>query len=171
MNQPQPEADRITAYLDALPPVTAQPFILRRHHDVTGVSGTGIVADGVLFPAAGKSRAVVRWRGERGSTVVWDHLGHVKEIHGHDGATVIELVPVDDLIAALKAVAAIPDMTANEVGDDDPESRGTVAGYTDALSDVRHAITDAIEALHNHDEDDRYEGVDFSGTTITAQEA
>ncbi|MFE2407056.1 hypothetical protein ACFXDE_01795 [Kitasatospora sp. NPDC059408] len=147
-------ADRITAYLDTLSPA-ASPFVLRRHHDITGVSGTGIVADGVLFPAAGKSRAVVRWRGERGSTVVWDHLGHVKEIHGHDGATVVEFIPVDELIAALKAVVGIPDSVANKFSDpDDPEYHAAIAGYNDALADVRQAITDAIEALHDHDEDD-----------------
>ncbi|MFD0408608.1 hypothetical protein [Kitasatospora sp. NPDC127116] len=138
----------ITAYLDKL--VTgAQPFILRRHTDVTGVSGTGIVADGVLFPAAGKSRAVVRWRGDRGSTVVWDHLGHVKDIHGHDGATTIELVPVDELIAALKAVAAIEGAPTTS---SDPGEAAANEGYNDALDAVRLAITDAIESLHDHDD-------------------
>lgn len=144
------DQDRITTYLDNLI-TSAQPFVLRRHQDVTGVSGTGIVADGVLFPAAGKSKAVLRWRGERGSTVVWDNLHHAREVHGHDGATVIELVPVGELIAALKAVAAFPDATVNAGGSDDLEYRGAVAGYNDALADVRQAICDAIEALHDHD--------------------
>lgn len=146
--------NRIAEYLDALPPVTAQPFILRRHNDVTGVSGTGIVADGVLFPAAGKSRAVVRWRGERGSTVVWDHLGHVKEIHGHDGATVIELVPVGELIKALKAVAAIEPAVDLPLEDADDFDHGQVAGWNEVLAEVRQAITDAIEALHGHGEEE-----------------
>jgi hypothetical protein len=143
-------ANRITAYLDTLVPA-ASPFILRRHHDVTGVSGTGIVADGVLFPAAGKSKAIVRWRGERGSTVVWDHIGHVKEIHGHDGATVVELIPVDELIAALKAVAAIGGIAVSDAGSSSDWHEAI--GYNEALADVRQAITDAIEALHDHDED------------------
>ncbi len=91
--------------------MTAQPFVLRRDRDVTGVSGTGVVADGVLFPAAGKSIAVVRWRGERGSTVVWDNLTHLREIHGHDGATRIEVVPVDDLVACLKDLIDVADMS------------------------------------------------------------
>jgi len=148
MQQPTP-ADHITAYLDTLTH-GASPFALRRTEDVTGVSGTGIVADGVLFPAAGKSRAVVRWRGERGSTVVWDHLGHVKEIHGHDGATTIELIPVGELIAALRAVAAIE--TVPVVTSDLAFERGQVDGWNEAIAEVRQAITDAIEALHDHDE-------------------
>jgi hypothetical protein len=143
----------ILNYLDTLPPVSVSPFVLRRHEDVTGVSGTGIVADGALFPAAGGSKAVVRWRGERGSTVVWDNLRHVQEIHGHDGRTLVELLPVGELIAALKAVAAIPDATSNPAGDD-PTYLSAVEGYNDALRDVRQAISDAVEALHDHDDEE-----------------
>lgn len=139
------DADRIRTWLDNLTPA-ASPFILRRHHDVTGVSGSGIVADGALFPAAGKGVAVVRWRGERGSTVVWDHLGHVKEIHGHDGNTVIELVPVEDLVAALKAVMAIAPMGARQ-GDSE-----AIDGWNDALGEVHAAIWDAIDELAHADD-------------------
>ncbi len=141
------DADRIRTWLDNLTPA-ASPFVLRRHHDVTGVSGTGIVADGALFPAAGKSVCVVRWRGERGSTVIWDHLGHVKEIHGHDGNTVIELVPVHDLVAALKAVMAIQPASASQGTPD------VVDAWNEALDEVHTAILDAIEELaHPADED------------------
>lgn len=142
-------AETITAYLDTLTPA-ASPFVLRRNHDVTGVSGTGIVADGVLFPAAGGSKAVVRWRGERGSTVVWDNLRHVQEIHGHDGATVVKLIPVDELIRALKTVAAIEPAVDLPLAEADDFDHGQVAGWNEALAEVRQAITDAIEALHGH---------------------
>lgn len=142
-------AETITSYLDSLTPA-ASPFVLRRHHDVTGVSGTGIVADGVLFPAAGGSKAVVRWRGERGSTVVWDSLRHVQEIHGHDGATVVELIPVGELIRALKAVAAIEPAVDLPLAEADDFDHGQVAGWNEALAEVRQAITGAIEALHGH---------------------
>jgi hypothetical protein len=141
----------ILDYLNTLPPVSVDPFVLRRAEDVTGVSGTGIVADGALFPAAGQNKAVVRWRGERGSTVVWDRIQHVKEIHGHDGRTSIDLIPVGQLIAALKAVAAIED--APGVTSDLAFDRGQAAGWNEALAEVREAIVGAIEALHDHDED------------------
>ncbi|MEC4016040.1 hypothetical protein [Streptomyces sp. H27-D2] len=136
--------ETITAWLDKLTPA-ASVFTLRRDEDVTGVSGTGVVADGVLFPAAGRGVCVVRWRGERGSTVVWDHLGHVKDIHGHDGRTVIEVVPVGELIAALRAVAAIEPATRERYGDTE-----AVDGWNDALGEVHCAIADAIEDLHGH---------------------
>ncbi|GAA1977202.1 hypothetical protein [Kitasatospora viridis] len=139
--------DPITAYLDTLTP-TAQPFVLRRHEDVTGISGTGVVADGVLFPTAGGSKAVVRWRGERGSTVIWDHLRHVHEIHGHDGRTTVELVPIDELIAALKAVATI--RPALGLVSASQFVRGQDSGWDQALAEVRRTITVAITALHSH---------------------
>jgi hypothetical protein len=141
----------ILAWLNTLPPVSVDPFVLRRTEDVTGVSGTGIVADGALFPAAGQSKAVVRWRGDRGSTVVWDRIQHVKEIHGHDGRTTVELIPVGELIAALKAVAAI--RPAPGIESASMFTRGQDDGWSQAIAEVRQAITDAIEALHDHDED------------------
>lgn len=59
-------------------------FQLHRDHDVSGVSGEGVVADGVVFP---DGVAVVRWRGDRQSTVVWPSVEDVIAIHGHGGAT------------------------------------------------------------------------------------
>lgn len=68
---------------------TAPPrrFVLRRTVDVSGVSGTGDVADGVLWP---DGTASVRWRGEHPSVVFWDRgQVSVDHIHGHGGATKI----------------------------------------------------------------------------------
>lgn len=59
-------------------------FHLQRDTDITGVSGTGHVADGVLWPDGSVS---IRWRGDRPSTVFWDHLVHAEHVHGHQGAT------------------------------------------------------------------------------------
>ncbi|MER5715756.1 hypothetical protein [Streptomyces sp. NPDC002132] len=59
-------------------------FHLQRNHDVTGVSGTGRVADGVLWPDGSVS---IRWRGDRPSTVFWDDVAHAEAVHGHGGHT------------------------------------------------------------------------------------
>jgi hypothetical protein len=60
-------------------------FVLQRTKDVTGVSGTGIVAEGVRFS---DHRVALRWVvGIHRSTVVWDSMAAVEAIHGHDGAT------------------------------------------------------------------------------------
>jgi len=61
-------------------------FHLLRHADISGVSGTGIVADGILWP---DGTASLRWRGERPSTVHWDRIADAKAVHGHGGATEI----------------------------------------------------------------------------------
>jgi hypothetical protein len=62
-------------------------FVLRRRHDISGISGTGDVADGVLWP---DGTANVRWRGEHPSAVFWDRgRVSVEMIHGHQGATEI----------------------------------------------------------------------------------
>jgi len=61
-------------------------FTLERDEDVTGVSGTGTVAEGVEFS---DGEVVIRWLvGQHQSTVVWAQgIESVKAIHGHDGKT------------------------------------------------------------------------------------
>ena len=65
-------------------------FRLNRLNDVSGVSGTGIVAEGVVFS---DGRAAVRWIvGEHKCTSVWDSLYDIEQVHGHGGDTVIEWI-------------------------------------------------------------------------------
>ena len=59
-------------------------FQLHRDHDVTGVSGTGIAAEGAAFSDDG---AVLRWLTGVWSTVVWEDAEAVEKIHGHGGKT------------------------------------------------------------------------------------
>lgn len=66
-------------------------FHLQRDVDVTGASGTGRVADGVLWPDGSAS---LRWRGEHPSTVHWDNITSAERVHGHGGAT--RIVWLDD---------------------------------------------------------------------------
>jgi hypothetical protein len=70
-------------------------FVLQRHEDVSGVSGTGVVAEGVLF-----SNGVValQWTSEFPTSVVFHQRGmeSVVAIHGHNGATAIEWAGDDD---------------------------------------------------------------------------
>lgn len=69
-------------------------FHLLRHHDVTGVSGEGIVADGILWP---DGTASVRWRGEHPSIVFWDRGQlSVDHVHGHGGFTEIVWIDTED---------------------------------------------------------------------------
>ncbi len=60
-------------------------FLLDRIIDPTGVSGTGIVAEGVEFT---DGSVAIRWRGYRPSTAVWARLADALAVHGHNGSTV-----------------------------------------------------------------------------------
>lgn len=63
-------------------------FTLQRMEDVSGVSGTGVVAEGIEFA---DGRVALRWCvGEHRSTVTWDNIDAVQQIHGHDGRTVVQ---------------------------------------------------------------------------------
>lgn len=59
-------------------------FELHRALDITGVSGTGTVAEGTQFS---DGTVVVRWRGDHPSTVMWADIHHAQRVHGHAGAT------------------------------------------------------------------------------------
>jgi hypothetical protein len=60
-------------------------FFLLRKIDTTGVSGTGVVAEGVQFS---DGKVAMRWLvGEHQSTVVYDSAAAVVAIHGHNGQT------------------------------------------------------------------------------------
>lgn len=61
-------------------------FVLDRLEDETGISGTGIVAEGVLFS---DGTCALRWRTETASTGVYASTEDVEAIHGHGGKTVI----------------------------------------------------------------------------------
>lgn len=72
-------------------------FQLVRITDHTGISGTGTVADGAVFP---DGATVVRWRelapdtanyqrGVRATTVIFPNVEAVEALHGHGGATII----------------------------------------------------------------------------------
>lgn len=76
-------------------------FHLERDTDVSGVSGVGRVADGVLWP---DGSVTIRWRGEQPSTVNWATLEHAEAVHGHGGAT--RIVFDDDVAAGEIAQAA-----------------------------------------------------------------
>jgi hypothetical protein len=65
-------------------------FNLVRHEDETGVSGTGIVAQGVQFSGG---KVAMRWTTDTSSTTFFDSIKDVEAVHGHDGKT--EVVWVD----------------------------------------------------------------------------
>lgn len=59
-------------------------FHLERDDDVSGVSGTGVVAEGVEFT---DGTAAMRWRTGLSSTAIYNSTSELEAIHGHGGAT------------------------------------------------------------------------------------
>lgn len=61
-------------------------FVLHRSVDETGVSGTGEVAEGVLFS---DGKIAMRWRTATASTTIFDDIAQVLAVHGHGGLSII----------------------------------------------------------------------------------
>jgi hypothetical protein len=59
-------------------------FYLQRDIDESGVSGTGIVAEGVIFT---DGRCAMRWLTATASTGLYDSIEQLEQIHGHGGKT------------------------------------------------------------------------------------
>ncbi len=59
-------------------------FKMQRIEDVSGVSGIGIVAEGVIFT---NGKCVITWFGNISSVVVYDSFEECEQIHGHEGRT------------------------------------------------------------------------------------
>lgn len=71
-----------------------QTFELVRFHDVSGVSGTGAVAEGCVFT---DGSVALRWHGPNPSTAIWPNLDSILAVHGHCGATVVRWLDVAEI--------------------------------------------------------------------------
>jgi hypothetical protein len=82
----EPRTPSAQADQDGRPPTPPPPhtFHLVRHHDLSGQTGTGIVAEGVQFS---DGTAALRWRGGHPATAVWPNVEEILAVHGHEGAT------------------------------------------------------------------------------------
>jgi hypothetical protein len=75
--------------VDAVPPpgqASHRRFWLHRHIDVSGVSGTGVIAEGVQFT---DGSVALRWPSATPCTAVFDGVDQVQAVHGHSGSTQI----------------------------------------------------------------------------------
>ncbi len=79
--------------------VNSSRFELVRTEDETGISGTGVVAEGVEWQDGSCS---MRWLTKTASVAYYDSIEDVRTIHGHGGRTVVEFIdnPIADGEAA-----------------------------------------------------------------------
>ncbi len=59
-------------------------FKLLRHEDVNGCSGTGIVAEGIVFT---DGTVVMHWVTKTPSTSIYRSVEDLEYLHGHEGRT------------------------------------------------------------------------------------
>lgn len=133
------------------PPVEPQfgrPFVLVRDTDVSGVSGVGIVANGILWP---DGQAAIHWTGSTWPTTT-PHPGGMESVlavHGHEGATrvrwqSIEGPPPARYSDAWTELTGYVQEAVNDGGQIDPEH---LAAY---MRELRHkALAPAREWIRN----------------------
>ena len=59
-------------------------FQLKRNEDASGVSGTGIVAEGVEFTSG---MVAMTWHSPHRCVNIYENIKTVEELHGHEGKT------------------------------------------------------------------------------------
>ena len=74
-----------------MPDSRIRRFQLHRDEDETGISGEGIVAEGVEFTGG---KVALTWLTELGCVAVYDNIKVVDLLHGHNGKT--RIVFIDD---------------------------------------------------------------------------
>lgn len=79
-------------------------FKLVRSKDLSGVSGTGEVAEGVEFDIG---KVVICWTSKYHSVSVFDTLHELEMIHGHEGATKVVFDITPDAAAKLTVLGAL----------------------------------------------------------------
>ena len=75
--------------LNPLTAITSRRFILRRNEDETGISGTGIVAEGMEFSTGW---CALSWMTNAHSVGIYLNIKELQRIHGHNGRTVVQWI-------------------------------------------------------------------------------
>lgn len=68
------------------PKTKLRRFVLRRVEDVSGMSGTGYVAEGIEFS---NGQVAMTWLSSHTSIAFHHNIKEVETIHGHEGRTTI----------------------------------------------------------------------------------
>ena len=80
-------------------------FDLCRLDDVSGISGTGRVAEGVCFSSG---KCVISWLSSTPSLGIFDSVDELLAVHGHKGKTVVRWLDPGDESSGLDPVERCP---------------------------------------------------------------
>ncbi len=72
--------------------VSMRRFVLVRSEDVTGTSGTGVVAEGVEYS---NGQVSIHWISQLESVNVYANAKVLEQLHGHDGRTRVKWLDED----------------------------------------------------------------------------
>jgi hypothetical protein len=108
--------------------VRPRTFELVRYRDLSGVSGTGVVAEGCVFT---DGSVALRWRGTNPATAVWPDVESVLAVHGHQGATEVRWLEGEDS-------PADADAWSEPVGAEEADAWGEPVGAERAEVELEH---------------------------------
>jgi hypothetical protein len=80
--EPVAEPSKFTSTTKEVPEI--RKFHLERNEDVSGLSGTGIVAVGVIYPSG---LCVMEWCTPLKSVGHYNSIADLEALHGHEGRT------------------------------------------------------------------------------------
>lgn len=83
--------------------MTHRRFRLLRYVDISEVSGTGDVAEGIQYS---DGAVALRWRGKHPCTSTWNCLDDLLAVHGHGGSTVVDRLDPEPPAAELELADA-----------------------------------------------------------------
>lgn len=80
--EPPSETAKFTSTVTQVPVI--RKFHIERSEDVSGLSGTGIVAVGVMYPSG---RCIMEWVTPIKSINEYHSIADLEALHGHEGRT------------------------------------------------------------------------------------
>jgi hypothetical protein len=93
-------------------------FEIIREEDESGVSGTGLVAQGIEFDCG---KVALTWISHLGTVAVYDNVTTVKKVHGHGGKTRLVFLDKDDhedetISNGEQVIPEVPDICPSGLG-------------------------------------------------------
>lgn len=120
-------------------------FELHRLDDFSGISGTGHVLDGVVFPGG---KTVIRWRSDKPSTAIFDTFRQFEKVHvaQHGKSKIVWIKGFDGAGFMVRYLHAV----ANELNQKFSKAPETQKeGYLEALKLIRNKATELERTIRD----------------------